>query len=97
MTTLEPKQLTNDDLVAAIGAATQEVFSIMLGLAPVTGAAYSENSAGTESGVLALVGVAGAWMGTGSVSCTPAMACKLAGQMLMSEYEGVNDEVLDAI
>jgi chemotaxis protein CheX len=47
--------------------------------------------------VLALVGLAGPWMGTGSITCTPRLACRLASQMLMAEYAAVDDEVLDAV
>jgi chemotaxis protein CheX len=84
-------------MVAAITAATQEVFSMMLGMELTAGKPSTGRSAGTESGVLALVGVAGPWMGTGSVTCTPKLACRLASQMLMTEYAAVDDDVLDAI
>jgi len=97
MTTAQATPLDFDEMVAAISNATTEVFSVMLGMDLEKGAAYTERCAGTESGILALVGVAGPWMGTGSISCTPQLACKVAGQMLMSEYDSVNDEVLDAI
>ncbi|MEO8130562.1 MAG: chemotaxis protein CheX, partial [Bryobacteraceae bacterium] len=40
---------------------------------------------------------AGSWVGTGSVSCTAACACKISSQFLMAEYTSVNEDVLDAI
>ena len=41
----------------------------------------------TFQGVVALVGVAGAWTGTGHISCSALFAQKLAGALLMSEYD----------
>ncbi|MBM3756378.1 MAG: chemotaxis protein CheX [Acidobacteria bacterium] len=48
-------------------------------------------------GVIALIGMAGPWFGTGAILCKPDLACKIAGAMLMSEYDTVNEDVLDAI
>jgi chemotaxis protein CheX len=48
-------------------------------------------------GVVALVGVAGSWTGTGHISCSPEFAQRLAGALLMAEYDSVNDDVLDAV
>ncbi|HTP85853.1 MAG TPA: chemotaxis protein CheX [Bryobacteraceae bacterium] len=84
-------------MVEAITASTCEVFSMMLGIDVNAGEPFVDDSAGTESGILALLGLAGAWVGTGSISCSAEMACRIASQMLMSEYPAVNDEVLDAI
>jgi len=97
MTNTAAAPLTNSELVAAITVATQEVFSMMLGLELAAGEPSTGHSAGTESGVLALVGLAGPWMGTGSLTCSPHMACRVASQMLMAEYASVNDDVLDAV
>jgi chemotaxis protein CheX len=92
-----PGTITNADIIQTIVNSTQEVFSMMLGLEVNAGEAFVGASAGTESGVLALLGFAGDWSGTGSLSCSAALACRIASQMLMAEYEGVNDEVLDAV
>jgi chemotaxis protein CheX len=40
---------------------------------------------------------AGSWAGTGSVSCSPALACRICAQMLMCEATSVNEEVLDTV
>lgn len=50
-----------------------------------------------SDGVVALIGMAGPWIGTGALMCKPELACTLAGKFLMSEYAKVDDEVLDAI
>ncbi|HZU25597.1 MAG TPA: chemotaxis protein CheX [Bryobacteraceae bacterium] len=97
MTDAGKKMITDSNLVEAIQRATREVFSMMLGMEIEPGDPFTGTSAGTESGVLALVGLAGPWMGTGSITCTPRLACRLASQMLMAEYAAVDDEVLDAV
>lgn len=49
-----------------------------------------------SEGVVALVGMAGPWIGTGALTCRREVACRLAGAFLMAEYDEVNEEVLDA-
>ncbi len=90
--------ITHEDLVSRITVATQDVFSMMLGSDAVPGAARTEDGGvGPTEGVVALVGLTGPLVGTGSVCCTPDLACKLAGHMLMTEYAAVDNDVLDAV
>ncbi len=90
--------LNQDVLVRAIGDATTEVFSTMLGLSAEAGASYhEENPPGPAEGVVSLIGLAGPWAGTGSVSCSGPFACRLSSQLLMSEFSAVDSEVLDAV
>jgi chemotaxis protein CheX len=90
--------MQHDEIVKQIRVVTQEVLSTMFGLEVQSGEAVVEQAApGPTNGVVALVGLAGAWVGTGSVSCSAEMACKLSSQFLMSECESVNDEVLDTV
>lgn len=49
------------------------------------------------SGVVALLGLAGEWVGNGRICCTPEFGCKMASQLLMQPCTAVNEEVLDAI
>ena len=85
-------------VIDAIRASTTEVFSTMLGLELVNRDAYSEvNAPGPSAGLIGIIGLAGAWIGTGSMCCSAPLACRLAGAMLGSEYSEVNEEVLDAI
>ncbi len=90
--------VNQDYLVSAICAATGEVFSTMLGL-PVEAGQHFTEQAGcqTVDGVIALVGIAGSWTGSGRISCSAALACRLSGAMLAAEYPAVNEDVLDAI
>jgi chemotaxis protein CheX len=87
------------DLVAAMKAATVEVFSTMLSMEITAGEILKEHtvSAANISGVVSIVGLAGIWSGTGGVACSGTLACKLSSQFLMTEYDSVNDDVLDAI
>lgn len=89
--------MTNADMAGAIITSTQEVFSMMLGIDMAAGEPFVGDSTGTDSGVLALVGLAGSWVGTGSMSCSAAIACHIASQMLMVECPSINDDVLDAV
>jgi chemotaxis protein CheX len=86
--------------IDAICTATQEVFTTMLSDQAVAGEAYSERNASSNSeGVVALIGMTGAWIGTGIVTCPATLACKLSALLLMGEHVGgaVNEEVLDSV
>ena len=86
------------ELVTAIEGATHEVFSTMLNLRLVAGSVFLEKEEKTPtSGVVSLTGLAGARVGTGSLSCSAALACKIASHFLMAEYEEVSEDVLDSV
>jgi len=70
----------------------------MLALEIVNGEAYVETEAAPSSeGVVALIGLAGEWVGTASLSCSAPFACRIASQMLMMDAQSVDGEVLDAV
>ncbi|MGA3328925.1 MAG: chemotaxis protein CheX, partial [Terriglobia bacterium] len=51
-----------------------------------------------NDGLLSFVGVAGwAWTGTGSLTCSPVLACRIHSRMLLTETAAVDEEVLDAV
>lgn len=80
--------------------ATHEVFSTMLNLPLEDLPAREEITSeppDSHDGVEALVGIGGAWTGTGRIWCNSKFACKLASALLMAEYDSLNEEVLDAI
>jgi chemotaxis protein CheX len=94
--------LDKDRLIASVCAATQDVFTTMIGLEITAGEPFEEaNGSGTVDGVVALIGLAGQWVGAGIIHCDAALARKLYCHMLMTETEpagdGVNEEVLDAV
>jgi chemotaxis protein CheX len=91
-------QICVEDVVSMVITAASEVFGTMLNLKlesapmriePVHPTAYD--------GVVALIGVGGPWTGTGRISCSPEFACKMAGALLMGEFEAVDEDVMDAV
>jgi chemotaxis protein CheX len=87
-----------DDLVRSLSKAVEDVFSTMLGASIVPGQVSFENEApDAHDGVLSFIGLAGSWAGTGCVSCSPVVACRVCSQMLMTETSAVNEDVLDAV
>ena len=99
MTETNELELSQADIVAAIQAATDEVFSTMLGVEITSREVMTEQTvASAPSGsMVSLIGLAGTWAGTGSLSCTAPFACKLSSQFLMTEFASVDEEVLDAV
>lgn len=90
--------LESDRLAAMMSAATQEVFAKMLELDAVGGEFHLDPSPPSPAeGVLALVGLAGAWMGTGTFACGSDTARALAGRLLQQDFPAIDEEVLDAL
>ncbi|MBE0659806.1 MAG: chemotaxis protein CheX [Bryobacteraceae bacterium] len=90
--------MQQEKLVEMIRTATHEVFGTMLGIELTDGEASVGQSAPEPiDGVVAIVGLAGRWVGTGTFSASAEGARKIAGTMLMQEYAAVDDEVLDAV
>lgn len=83
---------------ASISDATRSVFSTMLDLEVQPGESYVETAPSPSSeGVVALIGLAGEWSGTGSLTCSAAFACQIASRMLMTELRPIDGDVLDAV
>ena len=90
--------ITHEEVTVMIREATLSVFSMMLGLEFEVGDSFvEEDPPGPSEGVLALIGLAGTWAGSGTFSCSAEMARKISSALLMTEYDSINDEVLDAI
>ena len=78
--------------------ASADVFATMLGVEIRPGEVSIESgSPDANDGVLSLIGLAGTWTGAGTIACSPALACRVCSQMLMTESTAVNEEVLDAV
>jgi chemotaxis protein CheX len=83
-------------IVNTVSAAARDVFSTMLGVEIEIGEPFAEKGFSAESQkVVALIGLAGQWIGAGVIGCSPAFACRIASLMLMTEYASVNEDVLD--
>ncbi len=92
------EELSTEWLVNTLRRSTQEVFSTMLGLDAEAGEAYREGDTRSRAdGVVSLVGLAGNWVGAGSLSCSAETACELSSRMLLTELKAVDEEVLDAV
>jgi chemotaxis protein CheX len=90
--------MDHEKIVDIVSQASKDVFSTMLGLEIEVGKSYIESGAPAASQkVVALIGLAGQWIGTGVIGCSPEFACRIASLMLMAEYQAVNEEVLDAM
>jgi chemotaxis protein CheX len=88
----------HEEIVKAVCESTSEVFTTMLGLDVNAGAPYQEgNQASPSEGVVALIGLAGNWVGSGALYCSAESACAMASAMMQQHYETINDEVLDTV
>jgi chemotaxis protein CheX len=88
----------HDELVGLVRESAQNVFETMLGQSIVPRDAYLDTVASPAgNGVVSFIGMAGAWMGTGSIACSAPCACRIASQLMMAEYAAVDDDVLDAV
>jgi len=87
-----------EQIVSGIRASAEEVFSTMLGANLSFTEAYCDKGPSHPlDGVICLIGMAGEWTGTGTISCSAEFACGIASRMLMAEYAQVDAEVLDAV
>lgn len=87
-----------DQIANEIRTAAEEVFSTMLGAElQFVESCCNKGPAHPVDGVICLIGMAGEWTGTGTISCSTECACRIASQMLMAEYSAVDAEVLDAV
>ncbi|MCC7173559.1 MAG: chemotaxis protein CheX [Bryobacterales bacterium] len=82
-----------------IQAAAHEVFTTMLGMEVTCERPPSEAAAflAPAEGVVSLVGLTGRWAGTGCVSCSGPLACRVTSRMLMTPVTAVGEEVLDVM
>ena len=90
--------MLEESLSRYILESTESVFSTMLGWELTAGEPrIAHGNMGPSFGVAALVGLAGPWMGNGSLDCSATLACTIAGAMRRTEYQDVNEDVLDAM
>ena len=83
----------------SIGRSTCNIFATMLEAQISSGEVTIETGAlDSNDGLMSFIGVAGGeWTGTGSLTCSPALACRICSRMLMTETVSVDEEVLDAV
>jgi chemotaxis protein CheX len=87
-----------DTISRMLFSAAQEVFTSMVGTElGMSGVGGELVYTSPFDRVVSLVGLTGACVGTGFLSCSSSIACDLASRFLMMETKTVSDEVLDAI
>ena len=85
-------------ITESIRGSAANVFATMLGQDLPQGEVTVEHGAPEPNdGVVSFIGIAGTWAGTGSICCTPALACRICSQLLMMDATAVDAEVLDAV
>jgi chemotaxis protein CheX len=85
-------------IIQCIRQSAANVFSTMLGTELGEGEVSIEAAMPEPNdGVVSFIGLAGDWAGTGSVTCSPTLACRICSLMLMTESTSVDEEVLDAV
>jgi len=90
--------MNRQEVINAVHSSTAEVFSTMLGLEVQPADVHTDKaSPAVNEGVMAFVGIAGPWVGSGVICCSAAFACRLCELFLMTEAPAVNEEVLDAV
>jgi chemotaxis protein CheX len=90
--------IEHENIVEYVRSATAEVFSTMLGMEVAPGPEHLDQKPPMiANGVMALVGFAGSWIGTGVVSCDASLAIQVCNHLLMAEETSVNEDVLDAM
>ncbi|MGA2735994.1 MAG: chemotaxis protein CheX [Bryobacteraceae bacterium] len=90
--------IDHDQIVSDIRTSAEEVFSTMLGTELHFTESYCDKGPSHPlDGVICLIGMAGQWAGTGTISCSAEFACRIASLMLMAEYTLVDADVLDAV
>jgi len=90
--------MQREEIIQAVHAATAEVFSTMLGVEVELAPVHADRSnPSIVEGLMAFVGIAGPWVGSGVFSCGASFACRICELFLMTEASAVNEEVLDAV
>jgi CheY-specific phosphatase CheX len=85
-------------LVRCVTEAATEVFSMMLGMQiRYTGIVSAAKA--SDAGLISLIGITGAWGGSGVFCCPPALASVICERMLGLETPktSVDEEVLDVV
>jgi chemotaxis protein CheX len=87
----------NEQMAGMLFAATQEVFTSMLGSEVQRLSEPETEQSASFDGVLVLIGLVGAVIGNGALVCNVEAACDLSSRLLMTKCSKVDEEVLDAV
>lgn len=90
-------EISNETLFETATLATEQVFSVVLGLQAEASGWREEEDMAPHDGVVSMVTFSGAWIGVGMLCCSKEFACKIGSTMLMQEFDQVDSVVLDGI
>ena len=87
-----------ETLIGSISEATAQVFSTMLAMeVQVIESLVEKALPEATDGLVSFIGLAGVWAGTGSLTCTKNLGCRICSAMLMTETSSIDEDVLDAV
>jgi len=92
------KPLAPETVVAVVRAATRTLFDTMIGGVAEELPEYRTSTVvEDEESIFCLIGFSGQMVGSGSLHCSRKCALQLASALLLTPYEEVDAEVLDAV
>ena len=90
--------IAHNQLVEYARSATASVFSTMLDMEVIPKPEHLDQTPPKiTDGVMALVGIAGPWIGAGVITCSARSAIDVCNHLLSADEDSVNDDVLDAV
>lgn len=90
--------VSTEKLVALLIGATESTFTMMLDLPVVPGGYHLEPAIPVNfSGIVSIISFEGSSIGYGRIASSEKLACQIASAMLMTPFDSVTDEVLDAM
>ena len=89
--------LRDEQIAGMLFAATQEVFTSMLGSEVQRLSEPETEQSASFDGVLVLIGLVGSVIGNGALVCSAETARNLSSRLLMTEFSNIDEEVLDAV
>jgi CheY-specific phosphatase CheX len=96
--TILQRALTHSEISQFIREAAGKVFATMLSMELEPGhTRVGRSAADQHSGIIVTLGLTGARKGSGQLLFEPALACRAASAMLMTEYTTVDDDVIDVV
>lgn len=89
---------SHEQVVGLVRETTRTLFETMLSGNVESLPAYRTSTVEDHvESVFCLIGFTGDYVGSGSLHCSGKCALRLASALLMTEYESVDDDVLDAV
>ena len=89
--------LQTEQMAAMLFAATQDVFTSMLGVEIQKSTEPVAERVDRFDGVIALIGLTGPVVGNGALMCSAEAACAMSSLLLSTEVSNVDEQVLDAL